>query len=214
MGDFCGGSAGDFNYHLAEIFVAHSTPSHGREFAARFRHRPKRKPNRLKNYDYSQNGAYFVTICAKNRMEIFATIDVGAVALDRPLPPPVAPTVHLTELGKCVEETINIANDNDKNGIKINNYVIMPNHIHLIIVICSETGGPEVLRSNRGRSPLQFMVRNIKSYVSKWAGFGVWQKSFHDHIIRNEEEYYRIDEYIENNPAGWVDDCYYERKIT
>ena len=160
---------------------------------------PKRKPNRLRDYDYSQNGAYFVTICAKEREELFGHI-VGATALGRPC-------VTLTELGKCVDETINIANNNDKNGIQINNYVIMPNHVHLIIVICPKTG-------DRGRSPLQFLVRNIKSYVSKWAGFCVWQKSFHDHIIRDEEDYCRIDEYIENNPVRWVDDCYYKMKNT
>ena len=103
----------------------------------------KRKPNRLKDYDYAQNGAYFVTMCAKDREELFGSI-VGA-----------GPT----------------------------RFSLLP--------------------------PLHYVVRNIKSYVSKWAGHNVWQKSFHDHIIRNEEEYYRIAEYIENNPARWTDDCYY-----
>ena len=153
---------------------------------------PQRKPNRLKDYDYSQDGAYYVTICAKNRENLFGTIIVGATAPGRPF-------VSLSELGKCVDETINNAHNNVNNYIKIDKYMIMPNHVHLIVVICSETG-------DRGRSPLQFVVRNIKSYVSKWAGFAVWQKSFHDHIIRNEEEYQKIWEYIDSNLLMWEAD--------
>ena len=94
---------------------------------------PKRKPNRLKEYDYSQNGAYFVTICTKNRENLFGTIVVGATA-------PGRPCFSLNELGKCVDETINNANNNDDNDIKIDKYTVMPNHVHLIVVICSETG--------------------------------------------------------------------------
>ena len=92
--------------------------------------------------------------------------------------------------------------NDDNNDVKIAKYVIMPNHVHMIIVICSEAG-------DRGRSPLQYVVRNIKSYVTKWAGFPVWQKSFYDHIIRNDDDYCQIAEYIENNPAKWVYDRFY-----
>jgi len=99
---------------------------------------------------------------------LFCKITVGAIALDRPpigksehqsMNVPNHPIIELTELGKCIDETINIINNND-NDVKIDKYVIMPNHIHLIIVI-QETAG------DRGRSPLQFVVRNIKSYVTK-----------------------------------------------
>jgi REP element-mobilizing transposase RayT len=153
---------------------------------------PIRKPNRLKNYDYNRNGAYFVTICTKNREELFGKI-VGAIDLDRP-------HIFLTELGECVDKTINIINNNT-NNIEIDKYVIMPNHIHLIIVICSEA-------DDRGRSSLQFVIRNIKSYVTKRVGFTIWQKSFYDHIIRNEKDYCQIVEYIENNPSKLSNDTF------
>jgi REP element-mobilizing transposase RayT len=150
--------------------------------------RPLRKKNRLQGYNYSQNGAYFVTICAINHKEIFSTIfqeDDGFY-------------VELTPLGKCIESTIEFQH---KNGIIIDSYVIMPNHIHMIIVLAQPVG-------DRGRSPLQYVVRNIKSFVTKWAGFSPWQKSFYDRIIRDEAEYLKIREYIENNPAKWVEDRY------
>jgi len=188
---------------------------------------PSRKPNRLQGYDYSRNGAYFVTICAKDRAEIFAEIPaVGATALGRPYshpphspndPPPTHPlvpthnypSIRLTEIGKCIDETIHVANNGD---VHIDCYVIMPNHIHMIVAIRSSTyDGWHSVAGDRGRSPLQFIVRNIKSYVTKQIGFSPWQKSFHDHIIRNENEYIRIVEYIKNNPARWIEDCFYRR---
>ena len=134
---------------------------------------PQRKKIRLQGYDYSQAGCYFVTLCVKDRQEMFGKV-VGATALGRPF-------VELTPLGICVNETIQIAN---KDGVKIDKYVIMPNHVHII-------------------------VRKIKSYVTKSAGFSPWQKSYHDHIIRSEAEYQKIWRYIDQNPASWQDDCYY-----
>jgi len=118
-------------------------------------------------------------------------IIVGATVLGRPC-------VKLTELGKFVDDAITYYNANNDGEI-FNRYVIMPNHIHAIIIL-SETG-------DRGRSPLQYIVRGLKSYISKRVGFSPWQKSFHDHIIRNEEDYIRIAEYIENNPVNWEEDC-------
>jgi len=167
---------------------------------------PKRKPNRLKDYDYGQNGAYFVTICTKNHECLFGT--VGATVPGRP---PVSSNipyrsfVSLTELGKFVDKSIIYTHNNGDLNVKIEKYVIMPNHVHLIIGLYSETG-------DRPRSPLQMVVRNIKSYVSKWAGFTVWQKSFYDHIIRDDEDYNRVAEYIENNPEKWIEDRYYLRQ--
>ena len=163
-----------------------------------------RKQNRMKDYDYSQNGAYFITICSKNRMELFGNIinapyeqnsPVGATVLGRPL-------VHLSEVGKMIENAILYYNEM-KIDTKFDRYIIMPNHLHAIVVIAGETG-------DRGRSPLQVVVRNLKSYVTKNIGFSPWQKSFYDHIIRNEQDYSRIAEYIENNPANWQNDRFYK----
>ena len=155
---------------------------------------PVRKNIRLKGYDYSRAGAYFVTICVQDGHEMLGNV-VGATAPGRPF-------VTLTPLGICVNETIQIAN---KNGVKIDKYVIMPNHIHMIVCLHGSAG-------DRGRSPLQHVVRNIKSYVTKWAGFSPWQKSFHDRMIRDEAEYQRISQYIDENPARWKEDCYYIKR--
>ena len=144
---------------------------------------PERKPNRLKDYDYSQNGVYFVTVCTFRREHLFGRI-VGAGATEGSADNPVGatvpgrPHVELTELGMCVDSTIAYYSTN--NIIMFDKYVIMPNHIHLIIVNQPETG-------DRGRSPLQNTVRNLKSYVTKKTGFSPWQRSFYDHIIRNEQ---------------------------
>ena len=231
---------------------------------------PVRKPNRLQNYDYSQNGAYFVTMCIKDRHEILGNIVgtsvVGATVPGRPLAritTPYArtttshtgiinphtgistphtgtttPYMELSDIGKIVDEAIKYYIENI-DGIVFDKYVIMPNHIHAIIVILpktesgdrgsqtgnqesemgghepktgghgSETGGHGSETGDRGRSPLQYIVRNLKSYVTKKIGFSPWQKSFHDHIIRNEQDYNRIAEYIENNPASWHKDCFF-----
>jgi REP element-mobilizing transposase RayT len=153
---------------------------------------PVRKAIRLKGYDYSGTGYYFVTICIKDRHELLGQI-VGATVPGRPF-------VELSELGSHVDSAITYYSTN--NLVGIDKYVIMPNHIHMIIVIPKETG-------DRGRSPLPHIVRNLKSYVTKKAGFSPWQKSFHDHIIRNEADYMRIWQYIDDNPATWAEDTYF-----
>jgi len=119
---------------------------------------------------------------------------VGTTAPGRP------PYVELTPLGICVDETIQVAN---KDTVKIDKYVIMPNHTHMIVVLNAD---------DRGRSSLQQVVRNIKSYVTKWAGFSLWQARFYDEIIHNEEDYQRIWQYIDNNPAKWAEDDYFVKK--
>ena len=178
---------------------------------------PQRKPNRLAGFDYSHSGAYFVTICTKNRANLFSEIViVGATVPGRPhnncrQPDdcrPCIPIVKLTELGKIIETAIS---QNNRNGVKIDQYVIMPNHIHMIVVIGSEMG-KRGETDDRGRSPLQMIIRNMKAYITKQIGFPFWQKSFHDHIIRNENEYCRIANYIRNNPSNWKGDCFYVGK--
>ena len=154
-----------------------------------------RKDIRLKNYDYSQVGCYFVTLCVKDRHELLGKVIVGTTALGRPF-------VELTSLGKCVDETIQIVGKNK--AATVNNYVIMPNHIHMIVTLMDTT-------DDRGRSSLPQIVRNIKSYVTKQAGFSFWQHRFHDHIIRSEPEYRQIWQYIDENPARWHEDCYFEK---
>jgi len=155
---------------------------------------PVRKDIRLKGYDYAQPGYYFVTFCVKDKHELLGSV-VGATDLGRP------PVVELTNLGKCIEKSIQMA---CRDGVRIDKYVIMPNHAHCLIAILPKTG-------DRGRSPLHHIVRNIKSYATKEFGYSIWQKSYHDHIIRDEAEYKLIWQYIDENPATWTDDCYYTK---
>ena len=156
---------------------------------------PKRKLNRLPEYDYSQNGAYFITICAKNKKCIFGDI-VGAGVLDRP-------HVELTEVGKCIEKAIWF--QNNKAGVIAEKYIIMPNHTHLIIAI----DDPIIGRSGTPAPTIGQIVGQFKSYVVKQLGYEVWQKGFYDHIIRDQKDYDKIWNYIDTNPERWLEDEYY-----
>lgn len=168
---------------------------------------PRRKPNRLKAYDYSQNGAYFVTICAKDRHEIFGRIINGELVLN--------------EYGMIVQDEIELIPKIRKECL-IRYYVIMPNHIHLMVQIAAVgDDGNRSVDGNRTvddvradchpplRKTVSNMVQGFKGAVSRKIGYSIWQRSFHDHIVRNQDDYNRIAEYIENNPTRWEQDCFY-----
>ena len=155
---------------------------------------PVRKRNRLLNYDYGNNGAYFLTICTKDRIALFGEI-VGAATC--------RPYIALTEQGKILDEAIlTIADIYD--CVSAPEYVIMPNHVHLIIVIAADNSGRQVAAPTIMR-----IVGNMKRVVSLRVGFSPWQKSFHDHVIRNLDEYNRIAEYIRSYLITWEQDCHY-----
>lgn len=147
-----------------------------------------RKPNRLKNYDYSSQGAYFITICTLDRKCTLSHI-VGGDAL-------IAPQTNLTHFGEIAREYIESMPGIDK-------YVIMPNHIHLLIAI----DGP--MKASAPTISVPNLIRSFKVLVSKEIGQNIWQCSYHDHIIRDEEDYLNHLRYIENNPAKWSEDNYY-----
>ena len=153
--------------------------------------KPIRKRNRLKEYDYSTKGYYFVTICSKDRKLIFGNI-----------PNPEDNFTKYSRIGFIIEKHIlNI--EKHYNDVYIDKYVIMPNHIHLIVVI-----GCRVENSIENHS-LSNIIGQFKSGVSKEAGAPVWQRLFHDHIIRNQKDYERIWKYIDANPALWYKDCFF-----
>ena len=148
-----------------------------------------RKKNRLENFDYSQNGLYFITICTKNRFEYFAVIENQ--------------NIKMTAYGVIAEKAIqNISKF--YNSVYIDKYVIMPNHIHMIIRIENDINGQTIVTPT-----ISNIVNQMKGYISKQSGFSIWQKSFHDHIIRNEKEYAILWNYIEYNPCTWENDCFY-----
>ena len=156
--------------------------------------RPVRKQNRLQTIDYSENGAYFITICAKDKQKLFGEI-VGGGALD-------APIIRLSAVGKVVEKYIRSTNNIPE--ITVDKYVIMPNHIHLLLQINTDANGRSMIAPT-----ISTVVRLMKGAVSKQAGFSVWQKGFYDHVIRSEQDYLDIWNYIEGNPSKWTEDKLY-----
>lgn len=154
---------------------------------------PKRKHPRLKKYDYSQNGCYFVTVCTKERRRLLSTVVVGR---DDHIPP----TVHLTAAGKTVDKYI-CGIETAYDTVFVDSYIIMPDHIHLLIrVDTAESGG---MRSSR--PTVSTVIRSLKTMVTREIGRPIWQDSFYDHVVRNETEYLEIGRYMEENPAKWVE---------
>ena len=158
---------------------------------------PERKHPRLKAYDYS-HGWFFVTFCTANREQVLSRICVGRGAL-------TPPCVELSAIGRTVEKHILRANQLYGNAA-VDSYVIMPNHVHLILALTPSAGGG--VRAPRPTS-LSDVIRSIKAMVTKEIGYSVWQTSYYDHVIRNEDDYLRIRQYISDNPAHWAEDEYY-----
>ena len=154
---------------------------------------PERKPTRVKNYDYSSVGEYFITICTKNRAEILCNI-VGGDVLDAPI------KVKLLPYGEIAEKYIRQLNDFYKE-IKAENYVIMPDHIHILLRITN--GASRTSPPTRQHSSVSKYVSTFKRFCNKEYGENIWQESFFDHIIRNNEDYEEHIKYIHENPIKW-----------
>ena len=156
---------------------------------------PKRKPNRLRNFDYSTPGAYFLTICTAEGKCIFWE-QVGA-SIARPQKPP------LSQYGKIVDEAIREIPLHYP-AVSVDHYVVMPNHIHLLLQIHTDEDGRPMVAPTASR-----VVQQLKGAITKRIGHSVWQKLFHDYVIRGEADYLKIWTYIDNNPARWAEDCFY-----
>lgn len=156
---------------------------------------PKRKQLRLKNYDYSQEGAYFITICTNEKNKILW--NVGAT-FGRP-----QDKSHFSEYGLIIDKEIEGFEGIYKKDVIIDKYVIMPNHIHMIILMHYNR------ETNNPLPTISRVIQQFKGAVTKQAGLKMWQKSFYDHVIRNESDYREICEYIDVNPIKWEYDCYF-----
>ena len=158
---------------------------------------PKRKPTRLKNYDYSQNGYYFITICSQNKAKIFGNI----VGEGSPLP-------KLSFCGKIVENAILSVNEKYP-FVYPEKYVIMPNHIHIIFSVSNDgRGNPSPTLANIVGWLKYKTTKQINSITGN-IGNKIFQRSFHDHIIRGERDFLEIWNYIDENPQKWEDDELY-----
>ena len=185
----------------------------------------QRKPNRLKGYDYSQDNLYFTTSCVKDRICCFSKIEDSKMILNR--------------YGKIANDQWLWLADQYPYVI-LHEFVVMPNHMHGIIEINREniiqgvgtgrivgTGRDLSLRTALHDSSLPLLPKTkikslsqllgaYKTTTSKQihlAGFleFEWQRSFHDHIIRDEKSYIRIADYILNNPSTWEEDKFYRQ---
>ncbi len=156
---------------------------------------PKRKPLRLKGSDYSRPGWYFVTVCIADRGRTLGHI-VGA---EVPIGPrTTAPRTDLSEYGKIVDRV-------SSQMPTVEKYMIMPDHVHVIFRIPEPQDGP--MRTSAPTLP--GLVRYWKRQITQQCGVKLWQRGYYDHIIRDEEDYLRVWEYIETNPGKWREDAYF-----
>ena len=165
---------------------------------------PDRKPTRLKDFDYSSPGSYFITICTKERKPILSEILVGDGVLD-------VPDNKLTYFGEIADMQICEMNE-IYTHISVDKYVIMPNHIHLLLTISDVdninngmSGTPSPTNSHIAK-----FVSTFKRFCNKKSGDNIWQRTSYDHIVRNQDDYGKIWEYIENNPENWTKDELYK----
>ncbi len=162
----------------------------------------KRKTNRVPGFNYSQNGTYFVTICSNSHKYLYWKCDptiVGDGVYD-------VPEIILSPIGKIIEKYIELMN-NKYPYISVDKYVIMPNHIHLLISIEHEHGLSQAPTPTNNVIPK--FISLLKRYCNREAGINIWQRSYYEHIIRNEKDYLIHWEYIENNPIKWETDDYF-----
>ena len=161
---------------------------------------PTRKDIRLKDWDYSQNGAYFVTFCTQNRNCILSQFRRGD-----PCGRPV-----LTEIGKICDNTIKII-ENQFN-VQVTNYVIMPNHIHVLLLLENQA-------TARVAPTVGSIIGGYKSLVANdWLKIckaqnrcmgTIWQRGYYDNIVRDANDYETRWHYINGNPSNWQEDEYY-----
>lgn len=148
-----------------------------------------RKKNRLYNYDYGRTGIYFLTLCTKERRNYFwgdltkETMHIG--------------DIELSEYGKIVDETIRRISKIYP-ALSVRHYVIMPDHVHLLLRIHPDEYGRPMVAPTVSR-----VVQQFKGVVTKQIGRSIWQKLYYDHVIRNQKDYDEHKAYIYNNPRTW-----------
>ena len=155
-----------------------------------------RKTVRLPGYDYSEKGAYFLTVCTENRKCLLSRI-VGTGVLD-------GPKIELLPYGEIAAKYLRQL-DEFYDDLSVESYVIMPNHIHILLMITgrgpSGTPVPTVQNSTVSR-----FVSTFKRFCNKEYGENIWQSRSYDHVIRDREDLDRHLKYIYENPFGWQKD--------
>ena len=152
---------------------------------------PRRKNLRMAGWDYQEAGIYFVTICAKDMQCLFGHI---RAAIDK------TAAMRLSPVGQAVHEAIDRING-IYGQVTVNRHVIMPNHPHMLLVL----GDPSRAKQPTAPPLLRRVVGQMKRAVSARLGFPVWKRSFHDHVVRDEDDL-RFRLYMELNPSRWAED--------
>ena len=147
----------------------------------------KRKNPRLKNYDYAQPNCYFVTICTSGKRCIFGKPH------------------QLSPFGSIARQVFEMVPKHFLD-VELHKFVIMPNHIHAIVNVTKPGTDLSVVIGQYKA----FVTRQIHKISPK---LPIWQVSFHDHVVRGEQDYQRIWQYIDTNPLKWQDDCFYFSSI-
>lgn len=155
-----------------------------------FRHR--RRSIRLKDYDYSQPGHYFVTICTAGRQLLLARFEDEDILLNA--------------AGRLIRQTwvdIRVRFPH----VELDEFVVMPNHFHGIVVI-TERSPPGEKRPTLGQIVGYFKYHSTRLYnlLEKTDGVKLWQRNYYEHIIRNEREWNAVRRYIRDNPQNWLQD--------
>ncbi len=154
---------------------------------------PVRKKLRLTEYSYSSNACYFLTLCTKNKVCILSYVYEDEICL--------------TSIGKIAEKYIQSIPTAYPN-VNVDKYVIMPNHIHMLLSVVQDT-----LHKDKGdirqSEIIPRLIAAFKRFSNRDIGEKIWQDSYYDHIIRNENDYLIKWNYIDTNPARWVQDDYY-----
>ena len=152
-----------------------------------------RKPNRIKGYDYSSANIYLLTICTQNREHILGVVKTGEDT----------PTPELSSLGRLVEQAV-LGIESHYENAALETYSILPNHIHILLRLdATDCDNPPAVSR---------IVKQLKEYVTKQSGKNIWQRGFHDHVIRTEQDYLSAWNYVTFNPAKWETDEYYVKR--
>lgn len=160
--------------------------------------RPSRRSLRLGGYDYAHAGAYFVTVCTEGKVCLFGEI--------------VRDEMEWSHMGRIVHETW-VALPEHYVDVRLDAFVVMPNHVHGVIVLTESSVGAGLRPArvpNTVRQPLSEVVRAFKGFSARrinelrgTPGKPVWQRGYYEHVIRDEDEWRRVREYIANNARRW-----------
>lgn len=162
----------------------------------------KRKSLRLTGWDYSQAAVYFVTICTQDKARLLGSI-VGGGVLD-------APHIELSPAGQTVERRL-LEMERTYEHVSLPAYVLMPNHIHFLLVLAQMGTSGTPSPTNRG---LPAFISAFKRLTNRDCGKALWQRSYYDHIIRDETDFLLHARYISENPQKWREDEYYALRVT